>query len=53
VFYEEVFRKLSDREVKYVVAGGVALVLHGVVRRTDRRIMGRIHKTETNDCCNY
>ncbi len=34
VFYEEVFRKLSDREVKYAVAGGVALVLHGVVRLT-------------------
>jgi hypothetical protein len=31
VFYEEVFRKLSDREVKYAVAGGVALVLYGVV----------------------
>ncbi len=34
MFYEEVFRKLSDREVKYAVAGGVALVLHGVVRLT-------------------
>jgi hypothetical protein len=34
VFYEEVFRKLTDREVKYAVAGGVALVLHGVVRLT-------------------
>jgi len=34
VFYEEVFRKLADRKVKYVVAGGVALVLHGVVRLT-------------------
>jgi len=32
VFYEEVFRKLTDREVKYVVAGGVAIVLHGVAR---------------------
>ena len=31
MFYEEVFRKLSDREVKYAVAGGVALVLYGVV----------------------
>ena len=34
MFYEEVFRKLSDREVKYAIAGGVALVLHGVVRLT-------------------
>jgi len=34
VFYEEVFRKLADRKVKYAVAGGVALVLHGVVRLT-------------------
>lgn len=34
MFYEEVFRKLADRKVKYVVAGGVALVLHGVVRLT-------------------
>ena len=34
MFYEEVFRKLTDREVKYAVAGGVALVLHGVVRLT-------------------
>lgn len=34
MFYEEVFRKLSDKEVKYAVAGGVALVLHGVVRLT-------------------
>jgi len=34
VFYEEVFKKLTDRQVKYAVAGGVALVLHGVVRLT-------------------
>lgn len=34
MFYEEVFRKLADRKVKYAVAGGVALVLHGVVRLT-------------------
>jgi len=34
VFCEEVFRKLGDKKVKYAVAGGVALVLHGVVRLT-------------------
>jgi hypothetical protein len=34
MFYEEVFRKLADKNVKYSVAGGVALVLHGVVRLT-------------------
>lgn len=34
MFYEEVFRKLTDREVKYAIAGGVALVLHGIVRLT-------------------
>jgi hypothetical protein len=34
MLYEEVFRKLHDKNVKYSVAGGVALVLHGVVRLT-------------------
>ncbi len=34
MFYEEVFRKLKDENVRYAVAGGVALVLHGVVRLT-------------------
>jgi hypothetical protein len=34
MFYEDVFRKLGERKVKYVVAGGTALVLHGVVRFT-------------------
>jgi len=34
VFYEEVFRKLAQENVEYVVVGGVALVLHGVVRLT-------------------
>jgi hypothetical protein len=27
MFYEEVFRKLRKRKVRYVVAGGIALVL--------------------------
>ena len=34
MFYEDVFRKLRERNVRYAVAGGVALVLHGVVRFT-------------------
>lgn len=34
MFYEDVFRKLSEKKVRYVVVGGVALVLHGVVRFT-------------------
>ena len=34
MFYEEVFRKLNERAVKYAVTGGLALVLHGVVRLT-------------------
>jgi hypothetical protein len=34
VFYEDVFRELDRRRVRYVVVGGVALVLHGVVRLT-------------------
>jgi len=34
MFYEEVFRALMDRGIRYAVAGGIALVLHGVVRFT-------------------
>lgn len=34
MFYEEVFRALNKNKIKYVVAGGVAAVLHGVVRAT-------------------
>jgi hypothetical protein len=34
MFYEDVFRELNKKRVDYVVAGGVALVLHGVVRLT-------------------
>ncbi len=34
MFYEEVFRKLAEQKIRYAVAGGVALVLHGVVRMT-------------------
>ena len=34
MFYEEVFRALNRSRVKYVVAGGVAAVLHGAVRLT-------------------
>jgi hypothetical protein len=34
MFYEDVFRELDRRHIRYVVVGGVALVLHGVVRLT-------------------
>ena len=34
MFYERIFRKLSEKKVRYAVTGGVALVLHGVVRFT-------------------
>jgi hypothetical protein len=34
MYYEDVFRALNDSEVDYLVVGGVALVLHGVVRLT-------------------
>lgn len=34
MFYEDVFRELDRDGVRYVVVGGVAMVLHGVVRLT-------------------
>jgi hypothetical protein len=34
MYYERVFRSLEEKGVRYAVAGGVALVLHGVVRFT-------------------
>jgi len=34
MFYENVFSKLQEDGIRYAVAGGVALVLHGVVRLT-------------------
>jgi hypothetical protein len=34
MYYEGVFRALQEKNVRYAVAGGVALVLHGVVRFT-------------------
>jgi len=34
MYYENVFSSLQKNEVRYAVAGGVALVLHGVVRFT-------------------
>ena len=34
MYYEKVFRALQKGKVRYAVAGGVALVLHGVVRFT-------------------
>ena len=34
MYYEKVFRTLQKSNIRYAVAGGVALVLHGVVRFT-------------------
>ena len=34
MFYEEVFRALNKNKVRYLVVGGGAVVLHGVVRMT-------------------
>jgi hypothetical protein len=34
MYYENVFRVLQKNNIRYAVAGGVALVLHGVVRFT-------------------
>lgn len=34
MFYEEVFRKLNQSNIKYLVAGGLAVNLHGVPRMT-------------------
>lgn len=45
--YEDIFRRLNEREVDYVVVGGVALVLHGVIRLTaDLDLM--VHLEEKN-----
>lgn len=34
MFYEKVFRELNKKRVRYLVVGGGAVVLHGVVRLT-------------------
>jgi len=34
MIYEDIFMALNANKVKYVVVGGIALVLHGVVRLT-------------------
>ena len=34
MYYENVFRALQKNNIRYAVAGGVAVVLHGVVRFT-------------------
>lgn len=34
MYYESIFRQLNKQRVKYLVAGGIAVVLHGVVRFT-------------------
>ena len=49
MFYEEVFRKLADRKVKYAVAGGVALVLHGYRYIADIEALEEIDRMEHQD----
>ncbi len=34
MFYEEIFKNLNKKRIDYIVVGGVAFVLHGVVRLT-------------------
>lgn len=34
MYYEEVFRDLNEKGVRYLVVGGMAVVLHGIVRLT-------------------
>jgi hypothetical protein len=47
MFYEEMFKQLNRRHIDYTVVGGVALVMHGVVRLTaDLDLM--LHLDEKN-----
>src|SRR3990172_1508827 len=47
MFYEELFKHLNKKHIDYVVVGGVALVMHGVVRLTaDLDLM--LHLEEKN-----
>jgi hypothetical protein len=34
MFFEDIFRRLQEENVDYLVVGGVAVMLHGVVRMT-------------------
>ena len=34
MYYEEIFRELNKKGVRYLVVGGMAVVLHGIVRLT-------------------
>jgi len=34
MYYQDVFTILNEKNVRYVVIGGIALVLHGVLRMT-------------------
>lgn len=50
MLYEAIFRRFAESNIEYVVVGGVALVLHGVVRLTGdldlfvRLDEGNLHK---------
>ena len=34
MYYEEVFKELNAKKVRYLIVGGMAVVLHGIVRLT-------------------
>lgn len=34
MFYTEIFRRLAEKRVRYLIAGGIALNLHGIPRMT-------------------
>lgn len=47
MLFEEIFRELNKKRIDYVVVGGVAVVMHGVVRLTaDLDLM--VHLEEKN-----
>jgi hypothetical protein len=47
MLFEEIFRELNRRKIDYIVVGGVAVVMHGVVRLTaDLDLM--VHLEEKN-----
>jgi hypothetical protein len=47
MFYEQVFRVLHKHEVRYLVVGGVAVNLYGVLRMTaDLKQLSKVEKLD-------
>lgn len=49
MLYEQIFKKLNEEKIDYLVVGGVALVLHGAVRFTadlDLMIMPKVQNLQ-------